>query len=145
MHAQWCSRVRHNLPMKSILAIALALGSTCLAADEITAGKYTGKWEGGTAGGDFRMTLAPDADGKLAADVVFTMGGDEVKTKVTSLKIDGSKLTVVYTFDLQGTELESTVEGERKGDTLEGKYHTRILPDGGAIDEGAWTASSGAR
>ena len=119
------------------------LACVCLAEDAIPAGAYTGKWDGNSgASGEFRITLAPDGSGKLTPAVVFTIGGEEVKTKVTSFKLDGARIQVVYTFELQGNSGESTVDGERKGDALAGKYHTRLLPDGGAIDEGTWTASA---
>ena len=127
--------------MKAILALGFLLSMACMAADDVTAGKYAGTWEGGAANGDFRLTLAKDTDGKLTPEVVFTLSGDEVKTKVTSFQIDGAKVKFVYTFDLQGNHLESSAEGERKGDTVEGKYTTRLLPDGGAIDAGTWRAT----
>ena len=132
--------------MKALLAVAIVLSMLCFGADSIAPGKYTGTWEGSSgASGDFQITLTPDGDGKLTPDVTFTIGGQEVKTKVTSFKLDGTKMSVVYSFDLQGNSAESSVEGELKGNTLEGKYHTRLLPDGGAIDEGTWKASTAAK
>ena len=131
--------------MKPLLAVAFVLSVLCSGADTIAPGKYTGTWEGSSASGDFQITLTPDGDGKLTPDVTFTIGGQEVKTKVTSFKLDGTKMSVVYSFDVQGNSAESTVEGELKGSTLEGRYHTRLLPDGGAIDEGTWKATTAAK
>ena len=127
--------------MRLILATLLATMAT-LAADPVTAGKYTGKWEGGSgAGGDFQMTLAKEG-GNWKADVSFRMGADEVKCKVTSLSVEGGKLHVVYTFDLQGNNLESTIDGERSGNKLSGKYRTRAVGSDSAIDQGSWEASA---
>ncbi len=132
--------------MTRIALLVLLMGSLCIAGETIGAGTYSGKWEGSSGmSGDFKITLTPDGGGKLTPEVVFTIGGEEVKTKVTSFKLDGAKLAVVYTFELQGNQAESSVDGERKGDTLSGKYHTRLLPDGGAIDDGTWTASAAQR
>jgi hypothetical protein len=132
--------------MKSLLAVAFVLSMLCSGADTIAPGKYTGNWEGSSgASGDLQITLTPDSDGKLTPDVTFTIGGQEVKTKITSFKLDGAKMSVVYSWDAQGNSAESSVEGELKGKTLEGKYHTRLLPDGGAIDEGTWKATTGAK
>lgn len=114
-----------------------------LAADPLAGGKYTGKWEGTSGGaGDFRMTLTPADGDKWSADVNFTLGGQEVKCAVKSIAVTDGKLRVVYTFDLQGNILESTVEGELKGKKLGGKYKTRATADGSAVDEGTWETTS---
>jgi hypothetical protein len=49
---------------------------------------------------------------------------------------------VVYTFDLLGTKLESTIDGERTGGKLTGKYQTRSVTDGSAVDRGTWEAAA---
>ena len=51
-------------------------------------------------------------------------------------------MKIVYTFDLQGNVLESTVNGEIKGRTLEGTYSTKAVADGSAVDEGTWKATA---
>jgi hypothetical protein len=120
---------------------ALALPIAALA-EPITAGTYVGRWEGVSgASGDFHLALASGTDGDWKADISFGMGGQEVKCKVTALTIDGSKIHAVYTFDLQGVNLESTIDGERSGNKLSGKYRTRVVADNSAVDEGSWDAS----
>ena len=104
-------------------------------------GTYTGTWSGG-ATGDFRLTLTEAEKGDWKADVVFTMGSDEVKTKVTSVKVEGNKITVIYQYDLQGTQLQSNVTGEFKGKTIEGTYKATAVGDGSAVDEGTWKVSA---
>ena len=109
----------------------------------ISPGKYAGKWEGASgASGDFRLTLASASDGKWNAEVVFAFGGQDVKCKVKSVSVDGDQIAVVYSFDLQGFELESAIEGKASGDRLAGSYKTRALADGSVIDEGTWQTSA---
>lgn len=123
--------------------VALLL-ATCLvlSADNIAPGKYTGTWQGTSGGsGDIGLTLA-SADGKWTADVTFTLSGQDVKCTVKSLKVEGSKLEVSYTFDLQGLKLQSTVAGEMTGNKFTGKYHTVSVADGSAVDEGTFEAAA---
>ena len=107
-------------------------------------GTYKGTYSGsaGTSG-DFVVSLTQAESGEWKSEVTFTLGGQDVKTKVTSLKVDGGKLAIVYEFDLQGTVLESTVTGELNGGSLAGDYHTKVVADGSAVDEGTWKASPG--
>lgn len=108
------------------------------------AGTYKGSYSGSSgASGDFVVSLTQADNGEWKSEVTFTLGGQDVKTKVTSLKVDGSKLRIVYEFDLQGTVLESTIAGELNGNTLAGDYHTKVVADGSAVDEGSWKATIG--
>lgn len=120
-----------------VLSLAVLL---CLAAADI-GGVYKGSWSG-AASGDFRLKLEPGGNGDWNAEVVFTLGTDEVKTKVKSVKVDGPKIDIVYTFDLQGTALQSAVIGQLTGKTLEGTYKTTAVMDGAPVDEGTWKASA---
>src|SRR6266478_8720987 len=108
------------------------------------AGTYKGTYSGSAgASGDFVVSLTQTEGGDWKSEVTFTLGGQDVKTKITSLKVDGAKLTIVYEFDLQGTALESTITGELSGGTLAGGYHTKVVADGSAVDEGTWKATVG--
>lgn len=127
-----------------LMGIGLALiGLTAVAAAEpLTAGVYKGKYEGSAgASGDFRVTL-DDSGGKWSGKVMFTLQGQDVNCKVTSIQVNGARLKIVYTFDLQGTVLESSIDGEMSGGTLGGKYHTQVSGDGTAVDDGTWTTKS---
>ena len=104
------------------------------------AGTYKGSWSG-AATGDFRLKLE-QTGAEWKADIVFTMGTDEVKTKIKSVKVDGAKVDIVYDFDLQGTPLESTVSGQLTGNTMEGTYKTKTVADGSPVDEGTWKVSA---
>ena len=74
----------------------------------MSAGTYKGKFAGGGGDGDFRLTLGPDGKGGLKGEVMFTMAGQEVPCKTTSLKIDGASLKNV------ADTLASKIHGARK-------------------------------
>jgi hypothetical protein len=123
-----------------VLASSFLVSSVLLAAG--LAGTYKGTYSGSAgASGDFIVSLSQSGNGEWKSEVTFTLGGQDVKTKVTSLKVDGAKVKIVYEFDLQGTVLESTVDGELNEGTLAGGYHTRAVADGSAVDEGNWKAT----
>lgn len=116
--------------------LVLLLAITLFAAG--LAGSYKGTWSGSGGGGDFIITLTQSGS-DWKADITFGFSGESVKTKVTSLKVDGDKMTCVYTFDLQGNVLESTVKGTLKDGVLGGEYSTKAVADGSAVDAGTWT------
>src|SRR5947207_1395472 len=127
--------------MRRLLGILFAAG-VALAADPITAGKYSGKWEGASgASGEFLLSLAQNGSA-WKAEVSFTMGSEKVNCAVTSLSVEGAKVHVVYTFDLLGMKLESTIDGERSGAKVSGKYRTRSVADNNPVDQGTWEASA---
>src|SRR5437667_7061874 len=124
--------------MKIRLGILLLLLACFAVADDTgLAGTYTGDWTGGAASGDFKLKLE-EADGKWSCEASFTLSGADVKTVTKSVKVDGNKVEVKYEFDLQGNKLMSTITGQLQGRTLEGKYETVTVPDGGPVDAGTW-------
>jgi len=124
-------------------AFILFLGSFCIFAAGL-AGTYKGTYSGSSgASGEFVVSLTQAENGEWKSEVTFTLGAQDVKTKITSLKVDGSKVTIVYEFDLQGTALESTITGELNAGALGGDYHTKVVADGSAVDEGTWKATVG--
>lgn len=123
-------------------AVILFLAAAAAMFADGVSGTYKGSYTGSAgASGDFVVSFNKADNGDWKSEVTFTLGGENVKTKITSLQVDGSKVKVVYTFDLQGTALESTVTGELKGATLEGAYHTKVVTDGSAVDDGTWKAT----
>jgi hypothetical protein len=104
------------------------------------AGDYKGTWTG-AASGDFHIKLSHPGD-EWKAEVTFTIGSDEVKTKIVSVKVDGNKLNLVYQYDLQGTQLQSAIVGELKDKKFEGTYKATTVADGSDVDEGTWTAAA---
>src|SRR5205814_4779345 len=79
--------------------------------------------------------------GAWSAEVSFTLGDQEVKCTIVSVKVDGEKLVVVYDFSVSGLQAESTITGQLKGSTLEGTYSTKGA-DGSHVDDGTWKARS---
>jgi hypothetical protein len=102
------------------------------------AGEYAGKWKAeNEASGNVRLKLSQAADGKWSADVVFSYEGTEIATTTKSIKVEGSKLEVVMAWEVQGVSSSSTLKGELKGDTIEGKYDSAAA-EGAAT--GTWNA-----
>jgi hypothetical protein len=107
------------------------------------AGTYKGVYSGSSgATGDILVTLTQADNGDWKSVVTFTLNGQDLKTKITSVKVDGVKVKIVYEFDLDGTGLESTITGELSGTTITGDYHTKTTSDGSAVDEGTWKGTA---
>ena len=112
------------------------------AAESAINGDFTGDWSGASGGsGTFKLSVSDDA-GKTKCTVAFTFSGQEVTTNVTLCKIEGAKIETQYDFDIGGNRLQSTIHGELKEKTLQGKYQTKVLADGSDVDEGDWKATS---
>lgn len=111
-----------------------------LGADKDLAGTYDGDWSGASGSGKLHLELQRAGD-EWKCVASFTFGGQEFKTKTKSVKVDGAKVEIRYEFEIQGTMLESTLNGELSRATLEGKYRTVNVSDGSPADEGAWKAS----
>jgi hypothetical protein len=120
----------------------LTLAALAAFAEPVASGSYRGKWEGGSASGDIRLTMQ-QADGQWKATVSFTIGGQDVPCTVKSIAVDGEKVKVVYAFDIQGNRLESTIEGAMKGTKLSGKYVTRTAGEASEVDQGTWETTAG--
>jgi len=124
-----------------ILAAIIVIGLVDLPAqDKLAAGTYKGTYTGAAGAGDFHLTLKADGKGGFSADVGFTIMGEEVPGKITSLKVDGAKISMVYDFDLQGAKLQSAADGTLTGKTLGGTYKTSA--EGAAVDEGTWKTTA---
>ncbi|MBZ5595197.1 MAG: hypothetical protein LAP39_23375 [Acidobacteriia bacterium] len=122
------------------LPLVLTLALSAFAEDAIR-GNFVGDWSGSSgAGGKFRLAVADDG-GKIKCTVSFDYAGEEVKTNVTLCKIDGSRIEAQYDYDLGGNRLQSTIKGERKASSMEGKYHAVVLENGAAVDDGDWKAA----
>jgi hypothetical protein len=113
----------------------------CIRAEDAIRGDYVGDWSGASgAGGSFKLSIAAE-NGTPKCTVTFSYAGEEVKTHVTVCKTDGPNIEAQYDFDLSGNRLQSTIHGQRKENALSGKYETKTLADGSAVDEGAWKAT----
>jgi hypothetical protein len=104
------------------------------------AGKYTGTWTGAQSSGNIKIALTEGEKGAWNADVSFTLGDQDVKCNVVSVKVDGEKVMLVYDFSVSGFEAQSSLTGQHKGATLEGTYSTKGA-DGSHVDDGTWKAA----
>jgi hypothetical protein len=115
--------------------------SVCVRAEDAIRGNYVGDWSGSSgAGGSFKLSIAAE-NGTPKCTVTFSYAGEEVKTNVTVCKTDGPNIEVQYDFDMSGNRLQSTIHGQRKENALAGKYETKALADGSAVDQGDWKAT----
>jgi hypothetical protein len=115
--------------------LLLSLSTAALAASP--AGTYTGKWFGASAEGAFNLALSQGKKGEWTAEVSFTYGDSDIKCKMVSVKVEETKIELVYDFQIAGMQARSTVTGEINGGSMSGKYHTKA-PDGTDVDEGTW-------
>ena len=123
-----------------VVLLLLVLAAAIFAQDKLTPGVYKGTWAGPSGGGDFIVTIKPDAKGGLTADLSFTVGGEAAVGKVASSKVNGAKVEIVYDFDVQGTRLQTSTQGTLSGKTLSGTY--KSTAEGQAVDEGTWKATA---
>ena len=128
------------MPTRSLtflLSVVVMLG----AGESAIKGHYAGAWSGTSgASGAFELSVAIAAD-KPKCEISFTYGGEKVKTTVTLCKTSASNIEAQYDFDVDGNRLQSTIRGELKDNALTGKYQTKALADGSAVDEGDWKAA----
>jgi hypothetical protein len=121
-----------------LLVVLCAIAA--LAQDKLAPAVYKGTWAGPSGGGDFVVTIKNDGKGGLTADLSFTVGGEAAVGKVTSSKVDGAKVEIVYDFDVQGTKLQVSTVGTLSGKTLSGTYKSSA--EGQTVDEGTWKTTS---
>ena len=128
-------------PMRALLfLLTLAAVTLTIRAADLN-GTYKGTWSGQNAEGDFTLTIdSHDTNPKAA--VSFTYSGEEIKCDVKSVTVNGSKVTIVYKFELEGTELQSTATGELQGKTLQGSYQTKSVSDESEVDSGTWKTTA---
>jgi len=122
---------RWVIPLFALLLCAQAEG---------VSGKYAGTWTGGTAEGEFHLSLWLKGR-EWQGEVTFTLGGNTVPTQMTMLKVEGASLAAKYEFELGGNKLQSAIEGELRNGTWEGKYKTTVPGTDQQVDEGTWKAS----
>lgn len=133
------------------LSLVIVAGPTAIAAEKkkkkadaaaatakpALAGKFTGEWKGKEdSSGALRITFKQDDAGAWSAEAAFTFEGNEVPVKTKSLKVEGEKVEVVFEWQIQGTNGQSKLTGELKGNKLEGKYDSNVAE---AASSGTWS------
>ncbi len=123
-----------------LLLLFLLLAGVAAAADE-PAGVYKGEYNGASGmSGAIRLEFQKAADGAWKCSVSFSANGQDVSARITSAKVEGGRIELRYEFEVEGTKLESVLNGELKGRMLEGKFQTSA--GGNSLDEGTWKATS---
>jgi hypothetical protein len=125
----------------AVFLFVLLLSAVCAMAADLT-GAYKGTWSGNNGGGDITMTFSNGDNASSKAAVSFTYNGEDIACRVTSVKVNGSLVQMVYDFDIDGNRMQTTMTGQLKNKTLEGSYKTKSLSDGSEVDEGAWKAAT---
>lgn len=103
------------------------------------AGQYKGTWKSSDAmTGDLRLAFKTNGDATWAADASFTYEGTTFPTRMKTVRVDGAKIELHFEWDVDGNPAQSKVNGELKGDTLQGSYVTS-----GAAGEtrGTWSVT----
>ncbi|MBI5689853.1 MAG: hypothetical protein HZC55_07110 [Verrucomicrobia bacterium] len=134
----------------SLLVSCLLLGTVAYAAQTkpaspaaakqsvatIAAGEYAGTWKAtNESGGALRLKLKNESSTGWSGEASFTFDGANIPAKVTSIKVDGAKLELVFEWEIQGTPGKSRLSGEWKEGRLKGKYDSTPAE---AAGEGTW-------
>jgi len=135
-------------PLDALLALAFSVVSQVLAAEtsaKPTAAKaafngaFTGKWQGqNNIGGVLKLDFKSGTDAKLGADVLFVYEGTDVRAQTKSLKVEGEKIELVITWEIQGTFASTKLVGTLKGNDIAGTYESTAAEEPAT---GKWSVS----
>jgi hypothetical protein len=122
-----------------VTAFAVAAEDKARPAEKTSlAGSFAGTWEGpGDASGKLRLKLKPDGS-TWAAEASFTFRETVIPTTLKSIKVDGAKVVLVFSWVIETDPGESTLTGELKGDKLAGTYETKSSGD---PSQGTWSVT----
>jgi hypothetical protein len=123
--------------------IVLCLCSTILLLSAELSGRFKGDWSSGGSGssGSIQLTIKPGDDAVQASAVTFDLNGTEVKTTIKTLRIAGGEIEMSYQFDLGGVQLISNLKGKLEGEKLAGTYRTASAGQNDAVDQGTFQAA----
>jgi hypothetical protein len=100
------------------------------------AGKFVGKWKSSKdANGELRIKFT-QASATWTAEASFFFEGAEIPSKMKEIQVNGSKVHLVFDWEINNTAGQSKLSGELTGDTLQGTYETSG-PAGAS--EGTWS------
>jgi hypothetical protein len=105
-------------------------------------GRFMGKWKSSSdTTGDLRLTLKQDAAAAWSAEASFSYQDKDVSTTMKTVQIDGTKVQLVFDWQIDGTAGQSKIIGELTGDTLKGTYQTS---GAAGNSSGTWSVSRSA-
>ncbi len=135
-------------PLVALLALAFSVVSPVIAAEtsaKPTAAKaafngaFTGKWQGqNNIGGVLKLDFKSGTDAKLSADVLFVYEGTDVRAQTKSLKVEGEKIELVISWEIQGTFASTKLVGTLKGNDIAGTYESTAAEEPAT---GKWSGS----
>src|ERR1051326_7823594 len=104
--------------MRKLALCLVILLSVAIAADRGLAGKYAGDWKSNSGdGGAIRFTLDGPHGEAWKCDLMFVLSGTDVKTTMREVKVQETKIDLLYDFDAAGNTLRSHVT-DRKSTRL---------------------------
>jgi len=128
-----------------LLLVAFGTGAGCTGPSSISppvtakpnfAGDYAGEWRGqDETTGSLRVRIIPGPDSTWTWSVGFTFEAVDIPTMVNSVLVDGNKIAVVFTYEIDGTEASTKFVGEMTGNQLGGSYDSNT---GGGGAAGTW-------
>jgi len=105
----------------------------------LAAGTYAGTWRAqDESTGSLRLKFSQGADQKWQAEAVFTYEGTEVPTATKTLKLDGGRIEITFSWEVQGVSASSTLKGEIQAGALSGTYESTVNE---AASSGRWTVA----
>jgi hypothetical protein len=108
------------------------------ASEPSVAGQYVGTWNGsGDRSGKLRLKLKQDG-ATWTAEASFTFDNAEVPAVMKQVEVDGSKVQVVFDWDIRGSLGQSKLTGELKGDTLGGTFDSKSRDGSSDTSQGTW-------
>ncbi len=109
------------------------------AAATLAAGTYVGSWRAqDESTGNLRLKFSQGADQQWKAEATFTYEGAEVPTATKTLKLEGGRVELTFSWEVQGVNASTTLKGEIQAGTLSGTYQSTV---NGAASAGRWTVS----
>ena len=109
------------------------------AAASLAAGTYVGSWRAqDESTGNLRLKFSRGADQQWKAEATFTYEGAEVPTATKTLKLEGGRVELTFSWEVQGVNASSTLKGEIQAGTLSGTYQSTVNE---AASAGRWTVS----
>ena len=128
-----------SLSLLAPVAAAERPAAASAAKATLAAGTYTGSWRAqDESTGKLRLKFSQGADQKWQAEAMFTYEGAEVPTATKVLKVEGGRVELTFSWEVQGVNASSTLKGEIQAGTLSGTYQSTVNE---AASSGRWTVA----
>ena len=109
------------------------------AAATLAAGTYVGSWRAqDESTGNLRLKFSQGADQQWKAEATFTYEGAEVPTATKTLKLEGGRVELTFSWEVQGVNASSTLKGEVQAGSLSGTYQSTVNE---AASAGRWSVA----